>query len=50
MRVGATGLVAAERLEGAGEAAPFVDILQQIFDADAWQAGADRGAQLTQRA
>ena len=46
----ATGLIAAERLEGAGEAAPFVDVLQQILDADAREAGADRGAQLTQRA
>ena len=30
--------------------APFVDVLQQVLDADARQAGADRGAQLTQRA
>ena len=50
MRVGATWLIAAERLEGTGEAAPFVDVLQQILDADAREAGANRGAQLTQRA
>ena len=50
VRIGAARLVAAERLEGAGEAAPFVDILQQIFDAHARQAGADGGAQFMQRA
>ena len=32
VQIGATWLIAAERLEGAeGEAAPLVDILQQIF-------------------
>ena len=42
VRVAATGLIAAERLEGAGEAAPFIDVLQQILDADARQAGTDQ--------
>jgi len=36
-------------LEGLGKAAPFIDILEKIFDANARQAGADRGAQLVYR-
>ena len=32
VQIGATWLIAAERLEGAGKAAPFVDVLQQIFN------------------
>ena len=34
-QIGVARLIPAERLEGAGEAAPFVDVLQQILDADA---------------
>ena len=49
VRVGPAGLVAAERPEGAGEAAPLVDVLQQVLDADAPQAGADRGTQFAGR-
>ena len=50
VRIGAARLVTAERLEGAGEAAPFIDVLQQVLDAHAWQAGANGGAQFMQRA
>jgi hypothetical protein len=49
VRVGTAGLVAAEWLEGAGEAAQLVDVLQQVLDADAPQAGADRGTQFAER-
>jgi hypothetical protein len=46
VRVAATRFVAAERLEGAGEAAPLVDVLQQVLDAHARQARPDGVAQL----
>ena len=42
------GLVTGERLEGAREAAPFVDVLQQVLDPDARVAGLERLAQLAQ--
>ena len=48
MRVAAARLIAAERLEGTDEAAPLVDVLQQIFDPHARQAGGNGGAQLAQ--
>ena len=48
--VAAAGLVAAERLESSRGAAPLVNVLQEILDADASEAGPDRGAQLAQRA
>ena len=50
VRIGAARLVTAEGLEGTGEAAPFIDVLQQVLDAHAWQAGANGGAQFMQRA
>src|SRR5208337_3201055 len=44
----AAWLIAAKRLESVGEAGPFIDVLQQVLDAHARQAGANGGAQLTQ--
>jgi hypothetical protein len=49
VQIGATWLIAAERLEGTGEAAPFVNVLQQIFNSYTRKAGTDRGAQLAHR-
>src|SRR5271157_3203591 len=48
MRIDTAWLIAAERLESAGEAGPFIDVLQQVLDAHARQAGANGGAQLPQ--
>ena len=44
MQIPRPWLVAAEGLEGQGEAAPFIDVLQQILNAYPRQAGGDGGA------
>jgi len=38
VRVAAARLITGERLEGLGETTPFIDVLQQVFDAHARQA------------
>ena len=50
VRIAAPRFVAAERLKGAGEAAPVVNVLQQVFDAHAWKACLQGFTQLAHRA